>query len=101
MSRNKSRKQRVAYTAPEIKVGDRCRHIIQKVVGKHGRAFDYKTYRGKHWSEVFVCTKIAAANEHQPKRFYVGGEQRTRDKLLLVPGVDAETDAQIARRLHV
>jgi hypothetical protein len=98
---NASRKRRTPYTAPEITVGDRCRHIIQKVVGKHARAFDYKTYRGKHWSEVFVCTKISAETEHQPKKFYVGGEYRTRDKLLLVPGTDAETEAQIARRLHV
>ena len=71
------------------------------MVGKHARAFDYKTYRGKHWSEVFVCTKISARTEHMPARFYVGGEYRTRDKLLLVPGTDPATEAQIARRLHV
>ena len=85
----------------EAKVGDKCRHIIEKVVGKYGRALDYKTYRGKHWSEVYTCTKISAETVHQPKKFYVGGEYRTRDKLLLVPGTDAATEAQIARRLHV
>ena len=98
---NATRKRRTPYTAPEIKVGDKCRHIIEKVVGKYGRALDYKTYRGKHWSEVYTCTKISAETVHQPKKFYVGGEYRTRDKLLLVPGTDAATEAQIARRLHV
>ena len=98
---NASRRRRTPYTAPEIKVGDKCRHILQKVVGKHGRALDYKTYRGKHWSPVYTCTKISKQTEHMPERFYVGGEYRTRDKLLLVPGTDAATEAQIARRLHV
>ena len=98
---NATRKRRTPYTAPEIKVGDKCRHIVEKVVGKYGRALDYKTYRGKHWSEVYTCTKISAETVHQPKKFYVGGEYRTRDKLLLVPGTDAATEAQIARRLHV
>ena len=83
------------YKAVEIKKGDRVRYLIQDVVGKHLKALGYKSYRGKHWSaDVHTVVKY---NKHT-EAYYVGGKWRQRDKLLLVPGVDALTRDAVNRR---
>ena len=92
---NASRKRVAKYRAVLIKKGDRCRYLLQSVVGKHGKALAYKSYRGKHWSpEVHTVVKY---NEHEDK-YYVGGKWRGRDKLLKVPGVDALTHDAVTRK---
>ena len=83
------------YKSVEIKKGDRCRYLIQDVVGKHGKALGYKSYRGKHWSaDVHTVVKY---NKHTDA-YYVGGQWRQRDKLLKVPGVDALTRDAVNRK---
>ena len=92
---NANRKRVAKYKAVPIKKGDRCRYLMQTIVGKHGKALAYKSYRGKHWSaEVHSVVKY---NEHEHK-YYVGGKWRTRDKLLKVPGVDAITRDAVTRK---
>ena len=92
---NANRKRVAKYKAVPIKKGDRCRYLMQTIVGKHGKALAYKSYRGKHWSaEVHTVVKY---NEHEDK-YYVGGKWRTRDKLLKVPGVDAITRDAVTRK---
>ena len=81
------------YKAVELKKGDRCRYIIDTVRGKHAPKqynLDYKSYRGKHWSDVHTVVKI------HDGRYYVARAWRTRDKLLKVPGVDAITRDKVA-----
>jgi hypothetical protein len=92
---NANRRKVAKYKAVAIKVGDRVRHIMKDVVGKYGKGFAYKTYRGKHWSaDVYPVVKI---NPHEDT-YYVAKKWRDRDKLLKVPGVDAITrDAVTAR----
>ena len=91
---NLDRERRVArYKAEPIVQGDKVRYLIEKVVGKHKKALAYKSYRGLHWSpEVYDVVKINTTTG----KFYVGGEYRFRDKLLKVPGVDAETKRRSA-----
>ena len=94
---NEERKKRKvpAYKAVAIVPGDRVRYLIEKVSGKYGKEFAYKSYRGKHWSpEVYPVVKF---NENTDK-YYVAQRWRLRDKLLKVPGVDAITrDAVVAK----
>ena len=94
---NEARKKRKlpAYKAVAIKPGDRVRYLIEKISGKYGKAFAYKSYRGKHWSpEVYPVVKY---NENTEK-FYVAQKWRTRDKLLKVPGVDAITRDAVVKK---
>ena len=44
----------VKYKASEIKVGDKVRHSVLKETGKYNDALGYKSYRGKHWSQVYI-----------------------------------------------
>mgnify|MGYP000011664789 FL=1 len=94
---NKYRKKRrePKYKAVELKKGDRCRYIIDTVRGTHAPKqynLDYKSYRGKHWSDVHTVVKI------HDDRYYVARAWRTRDKLLKVPGVDAITRDKVRAR---
>ena len=94
---NEERKKRKVpeYKAVAIKPGDRVRYLIEKVSGKYGKEFAYKSYRGKHWSpEVYPVVKF---NEHTDK-YYVAQKWRLRDKLLKVPGVDAITRDKVVAK---
>ena len=42
--------------------------------------------------------KITSKTKQDPPRYYVNGSWRDRDELLLITGVDAETDRQVAAR---
>jgi len=100
---NDSRKKKVAkYKQVPIKMGDKCRYLLDSVRGKNADALGYKSYRGKHWSaEVYTVVKIKKYEVHEgvyDEKFYVGRDWRTRDKLLLVPGVDAITRDAVTRK---
>jgi hypothetical protein len=100
---NQSRKKKVAkYKQVSIKKGDLVRYLLDSVRGKYGSELGYKSYRGKHWSEdLFTVVKIKKYEVHEgvyDETFYVGKSWRTRDKLLLVPGVDALTRAAVTKR---
>ena len=98
---NNHRAERILYKAPALKKGDRVRHAVLKVTGKHGKALAYKSYRGKHWSEkVYVVVKINTGGG-MPPRYYVAGNWRYRDVLLLVPEVDEATKAEVALRKYI
>ena len=89
---NASRKKIAKYKGEAIVKGDKVRFLIDKVVGKHTKALGYKSYRGLHWSaEVHEVVNINSTTG----KFYVGGEWRTRDKLLKVSGVDKETKRRV------
>ena len=105
---NDDRKRVAKYKAVSIKKGDRVRYLLLSEVGKHGKALAYKSYRGKHWSaEVYTVAKVSRYEVYAAKpgveavydeKYYVASDWRHRDKLLLVPGVDALTrDAVNAR----
>ena len=81
----------------QTKKGATVRYLITTVVGKHGRALGYKTYRGKHWSpEVYPVVKY---NPHgAPDTYYVAGSWRARDQLLKVGEPDKETQRLVNER---
>ena len=92
---NASRRRVAKYKAVPIAKGDRCRYLLDTIIGKHGHALAYKSYRGKHWSaEVHTVVKL---NSHEGT-YYVAKKWRQRDKLLKVPGVDALTRDAVTRK---
>ena len=93
---NKHRRKTARYKAPAVRAGDLARYVVTQAVGKHGRGLAYKTYRGKHWSDVLPVVKINTGG-HLTK-FYIGGKWRFRDDIMLVPAVDAQTKAKVAQR---
>jgi hypothetical protein len=108
---NASRRRKVPkYMQKTIKKGDRCRYLIDSVRGKHAKDIElaYKSYRGKHWSaQIYAVAKTSRYVVHPAKpgaeavydeKYYVASDWRTRDKLLLVPGVDALTRDAVVRR---
>ena len=105
--RQAHQKRRVAkYKAVSIKKGDRVRYLLLSEVGKHGKALQYKSYRGKHWSaKVHTIVKIRWEKRGNPPEriegtdsYYVAQKWRDRDKLLKVPGIDRLThDAVVSK----
>ena len=108
---NASRRRNVPkYMQKPIKKGDRCRYLLDSVRGKHATQINlaYKSYRGKHWSaEVYTVAKVSRYEVWAAKpgveavydeKYYVASDWRHRDKLLLVPGVDALTRDAVTRR---
>ena len=108
---NASRRRQVPkYMQKPIKKGDRCRYLLDSVRGKHAPQINlaYKSYRGKHWSaEVYTVAKVSRYEVYAAKpgveavydeKYYVASDWRHRDKLLLVPGVDALTRDAVTRR---
>ena len=92
---NDNRRRVAKYKAVPIAKGDRCRYLLDTIIGKHGHALAYKSYRGKHWSpEVYTVVKL---NSHEGT-YYVAKKWRQRDKLLKVPGVDALTRDAVTRK---
>ena len=92
---NRKRVARAKYKAEPVVPGDRVRFLIEKVSGKYGKEFGYKSYRGKHWSaDVFPVVKY---NENTDE-YYVAKKWRQRDKLLKVPGVDATTRDRVVAK---
>ena len=83
------------YHAVTIEQGDRVRHL--RNIRKRIRGIGYKAYRGDHWSKqvrhVVEKKRIGAAF-----KYLVAGSWYDRDALLLVPAVDAATDAILTRR---
>ena len=85
------------------KVGDKCRVLIKARknmrpminLGKHWNRL-YKSYHGIHFTKAVY--KIASKTKQDPPRYYVNGSWRDRDELLLISGVDAETERQVAAR---
>ena len=78
-----------------INQGDRVRHL--RNIQADPRQIGYKAYRGDHWSKevrhVVEKKRIGAAF-----KYLVSGKWYDRDALLLVPAVDAATDAIVTRR---
>ena len=83
------------YHAVTINQGDRVRHL--RNIRKRIRGIGYKAYRGDHWSKevrhVVEKKRIGAAF-----KYLVTGKWYDRDALLLVPAVDAASDAIVTRR---
>jgi len=65
-------------------------------------AVNYKAYKGRHFSarlyEVRNITEPTKAG--QPALYYVNKKWRDRDEIMLVTGVDAETDRIVAERVE-
>ena len=64
-------------------------------LGKHWNRL-YKSYHGIHFTKAVY--KITSMTKQKPPRYYVNGSWRDRDELLLITGVDGETDRQVAAR---
>ena len=97
-------KGKKAYKGQRLpKVGDKCRVLIKQRknmrpminLGKHWNRL-YKSYHGIHFTKAVY--KIASKTKQDPPRYYVNGSWRDRDELLLISGVDAETERQVAAR---
>ena len=97
-------KGKKAYKGQRLpKVGDKCRVLIKARknmrpminLGKHWNRL-YKSYHGIHFTKAVY--KIASKTKQDPPRYYVNGSWRDRDELLLISGVDAETERQVAAR---
>ena len=100
---NDHRTEMVEYKAPALNKGDKVRHSVPKETGKYGKALAYKSYRGKHWSPaVYIVVDINTGGTGTVlTRYYVAGKWRFRDELLLVPGVDEATKAEVALRKFI
>ena len=99
---NATREQAKPYKGREPKQGDKCRYLVKLrknmrpmlKIGDVSRL--YKSYHGRHFTKQVYT--ITALSKSKPQRYYVNGSWRNRDQLLLVSGVDAETDRQVAAR---
>ena len=101
---NNGREKAKAYKGQrEPKIGDKCRTLIKQRknmrpminLGKHWNRL-YKSYHGIHFTKAVY--KITSMTKQDPPRYYVNGSWRDRDELLLITGVDGETDRQVAAR---
>ena len=100
---NKGREKKKAYKAKPPKIGDKCRYLIKQRknirpmlnLGKHWNRL-YKSYHGVHFTKQVY--KIAAMTKQDPPRYYVNGSWKDRDELLIITGVDGETERQVAAR---
>lgn len=104
---NKGRESQKAYKGQEPKVGDRCRVLvkarknIRPMLTVRGQARLYKAYHGRHFAPgVHKITKILKRGSDDPAlwRYYTHGAWHDRDEILLVSGVDAETERLVADR---
>ena len=99
---NDTRDDEKAYRGKKPKIGDKCRVLIKLrknilpmlSIGDEKRL--YKTYHARHFTKQ--VHKIKAVTRTNPPRYYVNGKWHDRDAILLVSGVDEETDRQIAVR---
>ena len=98
-----AREKEKDYKGREPKVGDKCRVLIKLrknirpmlKIGSQSRL--YKSYHGRHFTKQ-VKTIRRITKKAGVKRYFVDSRWVDRDALLLVPGVDAETDRQVAAR---
>ena len=97
---NANREEEKPYHAKDPKIGDKCRVLVkmrknirpQLKIG--GQARGYKAYHARHFTkQVF---KIKAKTRTTHPRFYVNGSWHDRDAILLIDGVDVETNRQVA-----
>jgi len=107
---NDGRQKSKPYKGKQLKVGDKCRHLVKlrkniyPILKIGAQARLYKTYHGRHFTkQLFRITAIKprppppGTKGPQP-RYYVNGRWRQRDELLAVTGTDAATSAAIAAR---
>jgi hypothetical protein len=107
---NDGRQKSKPYKCKQLKVGDKCRHLVKlrkniyPILKIGAQARLYKTYHGRHFTkQLFRITAIKprppppGTKGPQP-RYYVNGRWRQRDELLAVTGTDAATSAAIAAR---
>ena len=85
------------YRAVTINQGDRVRHL--RNIRKRIRGIGYKAYRGQHWSKQ-VRHVVEKKRVGTAFKYLVAGSWYDRDALLLVPAVDAATDAIVTRRIQ-
>jgi len=91
----KLKQGRAKYKVGPLQKGDKVRILLDSVRGKHKPELGYKSYRGKHWTQtVYSVVKFSAHRD----QYYVASAWYSRDKLLHIPGVDAITDAAIAKK---
>ena len=80
------------------KIGDKCRHLVnlRKLIRKPG----FKTYKGAHFSaRVYRVTNITTPTKPgMMPQYQVHGRWRDRDEIMLVTGVDDETDRIVRGR---
>ena len=63
---------------------------------KNIRDLHYKTYKGEHLSAGLF--KVKNITKTKPYQYYVNGQWRDRDEIVIVSGTDALTEARIAAR---
>ena len=96
-SKYQKRKRLARYKAVPIQKGDLCRYVLQSETGKNGKALQYKSYRGKHWSlKAYPVVKLV--DTVHSEKYYVNGAWRFRDQLLKVPGVDMVSRARVVQK---
>ena len=93
------------YKGRDPKVGDKCRVLIKMrknirpILKLAGQSRLYKSYQARHFTkQLHTIRRITSKGSKGSKRFYVNSRWVDRDELLLVTGVDAETDRQVAAR---
>ena len=99
---NARREEEKTYRGKEPNIGDKCRVLIKLrknmrpmlKIGSETRL--YKSYHGRHFTKQIH--KISAKTRTDHPRYYVNGKWHDRDAILLVSGVDAETERQVEAR---
>jgi len=97
-----TRSESKPYRGRVPNLGDKCRHLVKMRKNLRDPAVNYKAYKGRHFSarlyEVRNITEPTKAG--QPALYYVNKKWRDRDEIMLVTGVDAETDRIVAERVE-
>ena len=108
---NAGREDEKDYKGPTPKVGDKARVLIKMrknirpilKIGSQSRLF--KTYHGRHFTKkVHKITRVTKRKLKEgeevggAQRYFINAAWHDVDELLLVSGVDAETDRQIEAR---
>jgi len=93
------------YKGRDPKVGDKCRVLIKMrknirpILKLAGQSRLYKSYQARHFTkQVHTIRRITSKGSKGSRRYFVNSRWVDRDELLLVTGVDAETDRQVAAR---
>ena len=111
---NAGRQPKKKYPGKDPQVGDRCRVLlklrknIRPNLTIKGQSRMYKAYHGRHFAKgthtiqkrMQVNKKLtdADANLEKVYRYYVNGRWVDRDEILLISGVDKETEARLRKK---
>lgn len=111
---NSGRQKQKPYKGREPQPGDKCRVLLKQRKNMRpnltikGQSRLYKTYHARHWAKgVFKIQKRILTNKKAVQadetvtpiyRYFVNGRWVDRDEIMLISGVDSETENALKRK---